>query len=36
MIFDKTACNDSDNETTVDAYSNAFLFRRVVISGTDN
>ena len=36
MIFGKPACNDSDNESTVVAYSNTFLFRRVDISGTDN
>ena len=36
MIFDKTACNESDDETTIVAYSNAFLFQCVDISGTDN
>ena len=36
MIFVKPACNDSDDESTVVAYSNTFLFRRVDISGTDN
>ena len=36
MIFGKPACNDSDNESIVVAYSNTFLFRCVDISGTDN
>ena len=36
MIFDKTLCNESDAETTVVAYSNVYVFRRVNISWTDN
>ena len=36
MIFDKTICNESDAETTVVAYSNVYVLRRVDISGIDN
>ena len=37
MIFDKSACNNIDDEnTTVVTYSRVFLFRRVEIGGRNN
>ena len=36
VIFDKTACGETDENTIVVAYSKAFVFRRVEMSGKDN
>ena len=36
IIFDKTACGETDENTTVVEYSKAFVFRCVEIVGKDN
>ena len=36
MIFDKTACGEIDENTTVVVYSKVFVFSRVEIGGKDN
>ena len=36
MIFDKSACGEIDENTTVVAYQKTFVFRRVEIGGKDN
>ena len=36
VIFDKTACGETDKNNTVVAYSKAFVFRIVDIGGKDN
>ena len=36
VIFDKTACGETDKNNTVVAYSKAFVFRIVEIGGKDN
>ena len=36
VIVDKTACGEIDKNTTVVAYSKAFIFRSIEIGGKDN
>ena len=36
VIFDNTACGETDKNTTVVAYSKAFIFRIIEIGGKDN
>ena len=36
VIFDKTACGETNKNTTVVAYSKAFVFCSVEIGGKDN
>ena len=35
-IFDKTGCDETDEKTTVVAYSKGFVFRIVDIGGKNN